>query len=573
MSVLWPFADYANPTMTHLLRRLATLSALLLPAVLPAQTNTAADPIGKIKDEGMNRSQVMATLSHLTDVIGPRLTGTPALKKANEWTRDELTKFGLSNAHLEPWGPFGRGWTLQSFTAEMSEPQVRPLEAFPKAWSPNVDVKNAEVVWVNAKAVADLQKYKGQLRGKVVMSDPLAEVNPHFKPEAERVEDSVLAKKAAAKTSDGGNYGMPTQTPDGQARLRRRMQTAAFGAARARFFMDEGVALILDASRAGDGGNIFVQQASVPATVDTSSVEAFRASYAKNVKPWDKSAPVIIPQLAVAVEQYNRLARMIEKGEKPKVSIHLAVQYHAEDMNAYNTIAELPGTDKKDQVVMLGGHLDSWHGGTGATDNACGVAVCMEAVRILKACGLQPRRTIRVALWTGEEQGLYGSEAYVKQHFGDADTAKAYKDAKPKRVITKPEWAKLDAYYNLDNGAGKIRGIYLQGNEAARPIFQPWLAPFKDMGAATVTLENTGGTDHLSFDDIGLPGFQFIQDDLEYFSRTHHSTQDVFDRAPTADMKQASILMAAFIYNTAMRDEPIPRKPVTAVKAGRKKGA
>jgi Zn-dependent M28 family amino/carboxypeptidase len=258
--------------------------------------------------------------------------------------------------------------------------------------------------------------------------------------------------------------------------------------------------------------------------------------------------------------------RQIEAGETVKMNISQKVEFNGEDPMVYNTVAEIPGTDKKDEIVMLGGHLDSWHGGTGATDNACGVAICMEAVRILKAAGLQPRRTIRIALWTGEEQGLFGSEAYVKQHFGEVVKEKDAPAGALTKVKVKPEWNKLAAYFNMDNGAGKVRGIYLQNNEAVRPIFRPWLAPFKELGASTITAENTGGTDHLSFDALGLPGFQFIQEPLEYDTRTHHSTQDVYDRAPADDMKQAATLMAAFIYNAAMRDDMLPRKPVEVVK-------
>ena len=283
-----------------------------------------------------------------------------------------------------------------------------------------------------------------------------------------------------------------------------------------------------------------------------------------------------MPQIVVAVEQYNRLVRMIQQGESLKMAVDLDVKFFDKDLMAYNSVAEIPGSDLKDQVVMLGGHMDSWHSGTGATDNAAGVAVCMEAVRILKALNLQPRRTIRIALWTGEEEGLYGSSAYVKQHFGSRATPANRAagggagggfgggpgQANLGALETKPEYEKLSGYFNLDNGTGKIRGIYLQGNEAARPIFREWLAPFKDMGATTVTIRNTGSTDHASFDAINLPGFQFIQDTIEYDTRTHHSNQDVYDRIQADDMKESAIIMAAFVYNTAMRDEMLPRKPL-----------
>ncbi len=545
-------------------------AALLLGSALStqAQTPSQADAVAKIRDEGLNRSQVMRTLSYLTDVIGPRLTGTPALRRANEWTRDELTRIGCQNARLEAWGPFGRGWTLRGFEASMTTPQVRPLEAFPKAWSPNTEVKDAEVVWVNAQSVAELEKFRGKLRGKVVLSGPIREVKPHFEPEATRLTEKDLLRMADSPGPEDKPVVPGAQTPEAQERQRQRRRSLMLAATRATFYQQEGVAFILDPSRAGDGGNIFVQQASVATTLDTTNMEAMWRS---GVKPWDKSAPTIVPQAAVGIETYNRLARMLDQGERVTVSLRLQAEFHDQDLNAYNTLAELPGTDKKDEVVMLGGHLDSWHGGTGATDNAAGVAVCMEAMRILKAAGLQPRRTIRVALWSGEEQGLYGSEAYVKQHLGERLPVPAGAPAGTVgRVVTKPDHAKLSAYYNLDNGAGKIRGIYLQGNEAARAVFRPWLHMFKDLGASTITADNTGGTDHLSFDEVGLPGFQFIQDDLEYFTRTHHSTQDVYDRAPTEDMKQAATIMAAMVYLTAMRDEPIPRKPLPGTKPAAK---
>ncbi len=535
------------------------------PPTKPAKPVDANDPIARIRDEGMNRSQVMQTLSYLTDNIGPRVTGSPALKRANEWTRDELTKYGLQNAKLEAWGPFGRGWTLTSYTGEVLTPQVQPLQAYPKVWAPGCNLQNAEVVWINATTVAELEQYRGKLKGKVVLSGPIREVKPHFEPEATRSTDKELLELADAPDPNDNKRptGAPT-SPEAIGRMRQAKKRYFLAATRAQFYVQEGVALILDPSRAGDGGNIFVQQASAALPVDTTSMETM---YNSGAHVWDLKPPTVLPQAAVSVEQYNHLVRMLQNGQPVRMNVKTAVEFHDKDPMQYNTVAEIPGTDKKDEVVMLGGHLDSWQGGTGATDNAAGVAVAMEAVRILKTLGLTPRRTIRVALWTGEEQGIYGSEAYVQQHFGE--TVKedgAARAGGPARVTVKPEHAKLSAYFNLDNGAGKIRGVYMQGNDAVRPIFRKWLAPFKDLGATTLTLDNTGGTDHLSFDAVGLPGFQFIQDELEYFSRTHHSTQDVYDRAPPEDMKQAATIMAAFVYQTAMRDEMLPRKPITVVK-------
>jgi Zn-dependent M28 family amino/carboxypeptidase len=309
--------------------------------------------------------------------------------------------------------------------------------------------------------------------------------------------------------------------------------------------MNENVAAVLTSSFSTRnlGGSVAVQQAYVPNHPDTSFNSPYRVQVQK------ANAPKIPPQIEVGGESYNRLVRLVQHGEKVKLAVEFEVAMGTKDEDSYNIIGEIPGSDLKDEVVMIGGHFDSWHGGTGATDNGTGSAVCLEAMRILKACGLQPRRTIRIGLWGAEEEGLIGSRAYVDRHFGEGDTLK-------------PEGEKFDAYFNNDNGSGKVRGVYMQGNEAVRPIFRAWLAPFKDIGASTLTLENTGGTDHLSFERIGLPGFQFIQDELEYGTRTHHTTMDVFDRAQIDDLKQAAVIMAAFAYNAAMRDEMLPRKPM-----------
>jgi Zn-dependent M28 family amino/carboxypeptidase len=306
------------------------------------------------------------------------------------------------------------------------------------------------------------------------------------------------------------------------------------------------------------------------------TADSFGPNAPRLIQSYEKRATQVTPQLVLAVEQYNRIVRMIQAGEKPKMSVDLNVEWQDTDPMGYNTIAEIPGTDLKDEIVMVGGHMDSWHAGTGATDNGAGVAVAMEAARIIQALGLKPRRTIRVALWTGEEEGLLGSKAYVTEHFGEVPAPSPTPIPNPSatptpeataaavvpvaQVIKKADYDKLDVYFNLDNGTGKIRGVYLQNNETVRPLFRQWLMPFRDMGAATLSIANTGGTDHLSFDAIGLPGFQFIQDEIEYDSRTHHSNQDVFDRVQGEDMKQAATIMAAFIYNAAMRDEKVPRK-------------
>lgn len=562
--------------------------AMLAPSLAFAQTapssqiySAPADVIEKIKDEGMNRSQVMQTLSYLSDVIGPRLTASPGMKRANNWTRDTLAGYGLQNAHLEAWGPFGRGWTLKKFSAMVDGPTAFPLMAYPKAWSPGTDslitqpaapaVKGSkkpaapaapastaytgEVVRFNASTEADLEQYKGKLKGKIVLIGQIRDLPAHFEPQATRSTDSELLTLANAP-----DPAAPRRNPAGGPGGNPNFRTAQlFNSARMRFLADEGAAILIDAGR-GDGGTIFVQQATaVPPPAPAAGQTPVFA------RPYDKDARVPI-QISAAAEHFNRLVRMIDAGEKVTMTVDLNVEYQDEDLNGYNTIAEIPGSDLKDEVVMLGGHLDSWHAGTGATDNGAGCAVMMEAVRLIQKLGLKPRRTIRIALWTGEEEGLLGSRAYVKQHFGyrGDGTTPAFGGggggAANQKLTKLPEYEKFSSYFNIDNGTGKVRGVYLQGNENVRSIFRQWLAPFKDMGADTLTLSNTGGTDHLSFDAIGLPGFQFIQDEVEYSSRTHHSNMDVFDRIQADDMKQMSVILASFVYQAAMMDQKMPKK-------------
>ncbi|HEY2156189.1 MAG TPA: M20/M25/M40 family metallo-hydrolase, partial [Isosphaeraceae bacterium] len=572
----------------------------------PKKEATKTD-VEKIIDEGTNRSQVMKTLSYLSDVIGPRLTGSPGLKLANEWTRDQLKGYGLENAHLEPWGPFGNGWTLKGFSAEVVEPLCIPLIAYPKAWSPGTHGRVvAEVVYLDANTDSDYARYKGQLRGKIVMTSPALPVAAHFEPLGVRQTDAQLLdlanspmpgegprrprRQQAPAAAPGPGQAVASNNPAAAANNPMNIVTQMIQNRRKlAFAVEEGAIAVLDPSRMGDGGTIFVAQASVPnppaAGGGQANTPVASNGAASNGQPnagqggngggggdgqgggggqggagrgagprgpsaWDKDAPKNLPQVAVSKEHYNRMIRMIEAGQTLKVAIDLAVEFQDMDLMAYNTIAEIRGTDLKDEIVMLGGHLDSWHAGTGATDNAAGCAVGMEAVRIIKALGLKPRRTIRIGLWSGEEQGLHGSKAYVKEHFGEAPAGGGGGGmfggglvvGSPKEGTKKPEYDKFSAYFNLDNGTGKVRGVYLQGNEAVRPIFRQWLVPFRDMGASTLSPSNTGGTDHLSFDAIGLPGFQFIQDEVEYDTRTHHSNQDVFDRIQADDLKQAATI-------------------------------
>ncbi len=558
------------------------IHAFLLPSASLAQSKIYEAPkevFDKIKDEGMNRSQVMKTMNYMTDVNGPRLTGSPGMKRANEWTRDTLASWGLQNAQLESWGPFGRGWTLKRYTAMVDGLASFPFLSYPKAWSPGTDTLKsgngpytAEVVHFNASKAEDLEKYKGKLKGKIVLIGPIREVKAWMEAPGKRFTDKELLEMANAPHPSAPR---PQNAPAPPA-PNFPQGGANFNTQRSRFLVEEGAAVWIDTAFKGDGGTIFVQGAqAVPPATPTPGQPPM------NVRTKGANVPI---QISAAVEHYNRVIRMLEAGQKVTMTVDLAVEFQDEDLNSYNTIAEIPGTDKADEVVMLGGHLDSWHGGTGATDNAAGCAVMMEAVRLIQASGLKPRRTIRIALWSGEEQGLLGSRAYVRKHFGyrgDGTTPQfggGGGGGQAQQPLTKlPAYDKFSAYYNIDNGTGKIRGVYLQGNDAVQPIFRQWLAAFRDpkwwkpdfdaskdtdMSAYTLTASNTGGTDHLAFDGIGLPGFQFIQDPVEYSTRTHHSNMDSFDRIQADDMKQMSIVLAMFVYQSAMMDEKIPRKPM-----------
>jgi hypothetical protein len=505
----------------------------------------------------------METLSYLTDVIGPRLTGSPNMKRANDWTRDQLAKWGLQNAHLESWGPFGRGWALKSFSAEVIEPQAIPLIAYPKAWSPGANIPLGDVVYFDAKDEAGFARFKGQLRGKIVLLDLSSEVEAHFEPQATRLTDKQLLALADAGSSGAADFASRAANP----RFLEFIKNRVFATKKLQFISSEGAALVIFPST-GDGGTLFVDAATIPHELDMSSpIATVRSMFFSDDQPYKLNVKPPVPQFVLSIEQYNRILRMIAAGEKVRMKVALATEFSKDQVMGYNTIAEIPGTDKADEIVMVGGHMDSWHSGTGATDNGAGVAAAMEAVRIIQALGLKPRRTVRIALWSGEEQGLLGSQAYVAQHFGKPDNEtkeesfmRLIRGGIAAKIARGPEYDKLSAYYNLDNGTGRIRGVYLQSNEAVRPIFRRWLQPFRDLDASTLTASDTGGTDHLSFDAIGLPGFQFIQDEIEYDTRTHHSNQDVFDRIQAEDMKQAATIMAAFIYNTAMLDEKLPRK-------------
>lgn len=542
----------------------------------------------------MNRSQVMETIGYLTDVIGPRLTGSPQMKRANDWTRSKLETWGLTNAHVEPWGPFGRGWTLKRYSAQVVEPYTFPIAAFPKAWSPGLDQPiTANVVYLKSTTAADLEKHKGKLKGAAVLTGSSRKVETRFDSIAARLNETNLLRLANAGHEQSFAGPVAPVPPSASISTPTRIATPSTSgtnttntspAPRSRpsespgrlleFLIEEGAALLVTSGSRGDGTTIFVEAASIPQTRGTNASSSTRFS------AWHTNAPATLPQLTIAPEYHSRIVRMIEQGEAVKLSVDLQVAFNDDAVMQENTIAEIPGTDLKDQIVMIGAHMDSWHSGTGATDNGAGVAAAMEAVRIIKALDLKPRRTIRVALWSGEEQGLLGSRAYVSQHFGyytnvtnivsrspraesNENPARLSSARAPQRkLVRQRHYENLSAYYNLDNGTGKIRGIYLQGNEALRPLFRRWLQPFHDLGAETISSSNTTQTDHIPFDRIGLPGFQFIQDPIDYFSRTHHSNADVYDRIQEEDMKQAATVMAAFLYNTAMANEQLPRKPL-----------
>jgi carboxypeptidase Q len=518
------------------------LLALLLVSFAAAQEKVDLDIMSRIRYEGFRNSKIMETASGLMDGIGPRLTGSPNLKHANEWTRDQLTAFGLSNAHLESWGPFGRGWANQFVSVRMVSPDAAPFIAYAKAWTPGTNgVVKAKCIRVKITNKKDFDKYRGKLAGMIALFGPDPEVKVVDKPMFERLNDKELA--------DIAQYELPNEKSG--FRFSEYLKRMAFQKDVAKFLADEKVMAIVDHGYGNfGGGTVFVQSGGT----------------------WKTGETVSVPAVTVALEQWGRVARLLEQKKDVELELNVTNTFYDDDPMQYNTVAEIPGTDKdkKDEVVMLGAHLDSWHAGTGATDNGAGTVVMMEAVRILKALDVKPRRTIRIALWTGEEQGLLGSQNYVQQHFGarpamDDPDMKGMptlirREAGP--ITVKPEQAKLAAYFNVDNGSGKIRGVYLQENAAVEPIFEAWMQPFHDLGMSTITMRNTGGTDHLSFDAAGIPGFQFIQDPLDYDTRTHHSNMDVYDRLQADDLKQAAVIVAGFVYDAAMRDQMLPRKPI-----------
>lgn len=497
--------------------RLAAALLLAFATAAPAQVaqeRVDLSAFQRIRDEGLNRSRIDSLAGHLTDVIGPRLTGSPQMRQANDWTADMFRKWGLQHVTVEPWGEFGRGWERVHYAGRILTPYVQPLDAMPVAWTGSTNgTVTGEATLVEITERAHFDKYRGKLRGALVLRIAPPEPGPEFNSITRRLDaDSLLAPAPAESQPQQRRQGRPDF---------RSMQ--ALTSAIDSFFRREGVAAQI-----------------APSGWQYSVLRVGGANAVARAK--DGATPV--PALIVSVEQYGQIYRNIKRGVPVKIELNVQNRFLTADTRAYNTLADLPGTDKADEYVMLGAHLDSWHAGTGATDNASGSVVMMEAMRILKTLGLQPRRTIRIALWSGEEQGLLGSRNWVSNH--------------------KDLWPKISAYVNVDNGTGRLRGVWNQSNERATPVFEQILWPFRDLGVVAVRHGNTGSTDHIAFDAAGIPGFNFIQDPIEYGFRTHHSNIDTYDHLVIDDLKQAAVVVASTVYALAMREEMMPRKPAPA---------
>lgn len=499
----------------------ASLLALALAWTGPAQTDwLAPNPaiINKFREEEDQHSQIMEVVENLTDIYGPRLTNSPNIREAASYAVKTLNSWGLANVHEETWGPFGRGWSNELFEANEIAPRHFPLIAYPKAWTPGTNGPvTADAIYAKIEREQDFSSYRGKLRGKFVLTAPMRTLDPQWNAPAHRYTDQELADLAQPRP--------PQSAPDKEA-IERQRKEQEFNAKLVKFLTDEGAAAWLEPAP-HDGGTITVQAGGSR----------------------DPKDPPVLPRLAVDMENYGRILRTLDKSIPVTLRIDIENKFYDDDLDSFNIVAEMPGEDKADEVVMLGAHFDSWPGATGATDNAAGSAVMMEAIRILKACNAKMRRTVRLALWTGEEEGLLGSRAYVQQHFADRNS-----------MALKPDHAKLSAYFNVDNGTGKIRGIYLQGDDAVQPIFAKWMEPFRADGMTTLSPRGTNGTDHVSFDEVGLPAFQFIQDPMEYDTRTHHTNMDTFERIQPADLKQMAVIVASFVYQTANAAELLPRK-------------
>ncbi|MEZ5964783.1 MAG: M28 family peptidase [Planctomycetota bacterium] len=522
-------------------RHALALVLLASPTLAQAATQEPIDDkaVEILRQQGLEHGQVMEHLSWMCDVHGPRLTGSPNLHRAQDWAMATFSGWGLANVHAEEWGPFGRGWQCEHVCVEVVGDNPWPVIAYPKAWCGSLPGRvEADVVLIGDVGADDLAGL--DLEGKVVLIETPREVSEPFDGPAKRFDaEALLTMADRAEAPRPAGSGRPRN--DFRAGFQRRM------AMMRKLFEKKPLALI-DRSFKGDYGTVFVQGADLPMGDD-----------GQRVRVQDRDAPAALPQFTIAVEHYNRMCRILKKGLPVRMAIELRTRFFDQGLMERNVVAELPGSDPEigDEVVMLGAHFDSWHTGTGATDNGCGSAVVMEAMRLLtvlqKERGQAPRRTIRAALWSGEEQGLLGSRAYVRSHFANVQRGQPVTDLTP-------EHAKFAGYFNLDNGTGRIRGVYQQGNAEVGPIFAAWLRPFHDLDAHTLTLNDTGGTDHQAFDAAGLPGFQFIQDPVAYNTRTHHSNMDNWDHAVASDLQQAATIMASFAWHCAQRDAKLPRK-------------
>jgi len=516
----------------------------------PTKENLDLGMYQQIRIEGLTHSHVMEYASALMDGIGPRLTGSPNVKHANEWTRDQFAAMGCSNAHLEDWGEFGMGWQQLNTWTRMASPDTAVFITQAAPWSPSTNgTVSGQAIWMDVNKDEDLEKYKGKLAGKVVLLGDMREVKPVDKALFERMDEKELAKEVEHPLIPEPGYF----TPELMKRVELRQKVAQMLGA------EHALAVILPSrdgrNNGGSGGTIFV---------DSSRGLGWFIYQRDHAQP--------LPVVIMAIENYGRVYRLLKANVPVTIELNVDVKFTGDHEHGFDTIAEIPGTDPKlkDEVVMVGGHLDSWASATGATDNGAGTVVAMEVMRILNTLQVKPRRTIRVGLWTGEEQGLFGSIGYVKQHFGFAPLSTApdqiklpewmRKPAGPLEL--KPDQQKISGYFNVDNGTGKILGVYLQENVAEAPIFTQWIEPLKDLGVTAISVRNTEGTDHESFDAVGVPGFQFIQDKLDYSSRTHHSNMDTYERLQPGDLAQAATVEAIFVYNTAMRDQMLPRKPL-----------
>ena len=528
------------------------LSLFGLPAIGQLQQeHVDLAAMAMIREEGLQRTRVMETAGYLTDVFGPRLTNSPNIKAAAQWTTKKMTEWGLTGVNLEPWGPFGRGWSNERTYVGMVKPYPLPLIAYPRAWSPGTSgTVKGDVALVIINTPEDVEDCRGKLRGMFVMTAAASNLPAQFRAPGSRLTDQELTALANPPQRGGrgrggaqrgsGNAPVPARLP-GQLcggtlpapQPARGQAQQNFVNQRNRFYIDEGVLALMGFGQptAGvAGGTVFVQ--GVP-------------------EGWRVNNPPVPAQISLAAEHYGILMRNVEKGLPVTLEMNIENKFYDDDLNSFNIVGEIQGGDKAAEVVMVGAHFDSWHTGTGATDNAAGSAVMLEVMRILKATGLPLRRTVRIALWTGEEQGLFGSQAYVQSHFAVSQT-----------MALKPDHSKMSVYFNVDNGTGQIRGVYTEGNQAARPVFEAWMQPFKDFGMTTLALRGTTGTDHTNFDRVGLPGFQFIQDDIEYDTRTHHSNMDVYERLQAKDLMQNAVIVASFVYNAANREDLFPRKPL-----------